>query len=79
MAWTRTGLSHAVSMKVLAQKFCGSIHICDNCNAVLAYKPSDIYEGTFIYCPVCKMRQRCAMDLRLSEVVNGSSTSNSKK
>ncbi len=50
-------------MEVIRQIAPGSLHICDNCYALLAYNPSDVYEGHFIYCPVCKKRQKCNMDL----------------
>ena len=56
-------------MKILSPVFPGSIHFCIECHALLAYTPQDIYENHFIYCPLCKTKQECAMDLNYDGVV----------
>lgn len=55
-------------MQVLSQKFEGFIHICPTCNAVLSYVPTDIYEGKYIYCPICKTKASAAVDLNYDGV-----------
>lgn len=62
-------------MTVLYNKFPGSIHICSNCGALLKYTTQDIYENCYIYCPLCKSREKCAMDLSYDGVIkNGTTT-----
>lgn len=56
-------------MTVLSVKFPGSIHICENCGAVLAYHATDVYENHYIYCPVCKLKQQCELDLSYDGVI----------
>lgn len=63
-------------MKVLSQRFPGSIHICVECHAALAYSPRDVYENHYIYCPLCKTKQLCAMDLSYDGVIEDAGTSN---
>ena len=53
---------------VLSNKFVGCIHQCE-CGAVLAYTPADINENCFIYCPVCRTRQKTSMDLGYDGVI----------
>ena len=55
-------------MIILAQHYNGSIHRCE-CGAVLGYAPQDINEGQFIYCPVCKIRQRVNMNLNYDGII----------
>lgn len=50
-------------MMVIANKIPSSLHICEYCNALLAYTADDVYENHYIYCPICKTRQRCKLDL----------------
>lgn len=47
-------------MKVLAIKY-GLVQACQNCHALLSYNAADIYEGKYIYCPVCKQRNEVTM------------------
>lgn len=62
-------------MKILSPTFPGSIHFCINCQALLAYSPKDIYDNCFIYCPICKTKQKCAMDLSYNGEIKDDSTS----
>lgn len=55
-------------MIILSDRCVGSIFQCE-CGAVLAYKPEDIQENHFIYCPVCKIRQRVPLDLEYDGVI----------
>ena len=43
-------------MTVLSKKFPGFLKVCEECGAVLAYVPADIYENRFIYCPICRYK-----------------------
>ena len=54
-------------MKILSQTFPGSLHICCECRALLAYQPSDIYDKKYIYCPICKTKQECKMNLEYEQ------------
>lgn len=65
-------------MRVLSPTFPGSIHICEECNAVLAYSTQDIYENHFIYCPLCKTKQKCNLDLNYNGVINNANNSKTK-
>ena len=56
-------------MKVLSPHFSGSLQSCTNCRALLAYRPSDIYESKYIYCPQCKTKIETHMDLSYDGVV----------
>jgi len=56
-------------MIVLSARPVGLMHVCENCHAVLAYQPEDIYDYCYIYCPVCKIKQKCALDLRYDGTV----------
>lgn len=62
-------------MIVLSQRFPGSIHICTECHAVLAYSIQDVYENHYIYCPLCKTKQLCSMDLSYDGVIKNANTS----
>ena len=63
-------------MKVLSEKPVASIHECVNCHCILAYNISDIYEGHFIYCPVCKYKQRVNLELAYDGVVKDGKVKN---
>ena len=39
-------------MTVYSQKFPGLVQICPECGALLGYNSKDIYENTYIYCPI---------------------------
>lgn len=39
-------------MQILSPIFPGSIKIC-SCGCLFSYKPTDIYENKWLYCPVC--------------------------
>ena len=56
-------------MNVIYPKCAGHIHICSSCGAILQYALTDIYEGKYIYCPVCKEKQECALQLNYDGVV----------
>lgn len=43
-------------MKILSEKFPGSIHICEVCNACLAYEPNDVKDKKFLICPLCRTK-----------------------
>lgn len=58
-------------MIILAQCYNGSIHRCE-CGAVLGYNSQDINEGQFIYCPVCRVRQKVKMNLNYDGIVQES-------
>lgn len=55
-------------MQLLAAKP-GLIHFCECCGALLSYTIDDIYENKYIYCPICKTRQPCNLDLSYDGVV----------
>lgn len=55
-------------MIILSTYYCGSIHQCE-CGAVLGYSPKDVNEGSFIYCPVCHVRQKTNMNLNYDGLV----------
>ena len=44
-------------MKVLAQRY-GLLLVCQNCHTLLSYKAVDVYEGKYVYCPVCNEKNR---------------------
>lgn len=54
-------------MKILSEKFPGSIHICKECGALLAYQASDIEHKKFIICPICYCRQEVKMNLEYEQ------------
>lgn len=41
-------------MIILSEKFGGLLRVCDKCGAVLGYNGKDVYEGKYVYCPICK-------------------------
>lgn len=51
-----------MAVKVLADHFLGLTRYCDGCGALLGYNWKDLYEGKYIYCPICKMKLE--VDLR---------------
>lgn len=44
-------------MKILAQRY-GLLLACQNCHALLSYNAADVYEGKYVYCPICKEKNR---------------------
>lgn len=48
-------------MEVISAKYLGLLHVCAYCGALLRYGPQDVYEGHYLYCPVCKEKQECAL------------------
>jgi hypothetical protein len=56
-------------MNVLAKRCPGLLHVCSDCGALLSYTIDDIYENQFIYCPICKCRQKTNLDLSYDGVV----------
>lgn len=67
-------------MQVLSPKKLAFVHECINCGALLTYQIEDIYENCYIYCPVCRTKQKSALDLSYDGVVkdNGSNTTEKK-
>lgn len=43
-------------VEVITQKYPGFVVICEGCGRLLAYKREDMYEGKFVYCPICKYK-----------------------
>ena len=41
-------------MRLLDQRYFGSIARCYECGAVIAYNVKDVYDDCYIYCPQCK-------------------------
>lgn len=61
-------------MQVLAQNSPALLTVCENCNALLAYQINDVYEGHFIYCPVCRYKNEVRLRLDYDgEIRNGES------
>lgn len=56
-------------MQVIYPKCAGLVHICKFCGAILKYEPQDIFEGKYIYCPLCKEKQECALQLNYDGLV----------
>ena len=56
-----------IDMKILSEKFPGSIHICRDCSCLLSYLPSDIQNKKFIICPICHCRQEVKMNLEYEQ------------
>lgn len=50
-------------MKILSRSFPGSLQLCPECQALLAFMPTDIYENKYIYCPICRTKIETNMDL----------------
>lgn len=65
-------------MQILSTKYIGFVKICDTCGALLAYKPTDIYEGKYIYCPICKSKLGAQIDLGYEGVINNADENHSK-
>ena len=55
-------------MEVLSQRYLGFLHSCIECGALLKYEPTDIYDG-YLYCPLCKTKQKCALQVGYDGVV----------
>lgn len=53
-------------MKVLSQKYPGSLIVCPECQWLLGYSPADIYENKYIYCPNPNCRTKIEVPLDLS-------------
>ena len=49
-------------MTVYSQKFPGLVQICPECGALLGYNSKDIYENTYIYCPICRTKINIHME-----------------
>ena len=43
-------------MTILSQTYPGFILVCKECHALLGYTSKDIYQGKFVYCPLCKYK-----------------------
>lgn len=55
-------------MEVVSQKHLGLLHSCISCGALLRYNAGDTYDG-YIYCPLCKTKQECALQVNYDGVV----------
>ena len=58
---------------VLSQKYPGSLLFCQECHALLAFKAADLYEGKYIYCPVCRAKNETKI---VDGVIKNDSSSN---
>lgn len=65
-----------VMVQVISQKFIALLTQCEGCGALLSYQTNDIYEGHFIYCPVCKYKQRVNLELAYDGVVKDGKVKN---
>ena len=54
-------------MRILSEKFPGSIHICKECGGLLSYNADDIQNKKFIICPICHCRQEVKMNLEYEQ------------
>ena len=46
-------------MKVLSTKHPGLWFICEQCSALIVdVKDNEIYEDSYVYCPICKNKQK---------------------
>ena len=41
-------------MIVLSPRYCGLVCQCNNCGALLGYKPEDIHADSYVRCPQCE-------------------------
>ena len=63
-------------MQVILQKTPALMVTCEQCGALLAYQFNDIYQGHFIYCPVCKFKQIIPLDNNYDGVVKNGKNAN---
>ena len=46
-------------MEILSKRHPGLFFICEQCSALVGnVKESDIYENEYVYCPLCKYKQK---------------------
>lgn len=59
-----------MAVQVISPKRVWPLHTCVECGALLTYDyTKDIYEGKYIYCPICKTKQLSALDLNYDGVI----------
>lgn len=56
-------------MIVLSQRYYGSICRCNNCGAILGYKPEDVHTDSYVKCPQCGFEILTKMKLSYDGVV----------
>ena len=61
-------------MKILSRSFPGSLQLCPECQALLAFTPADIYDNKYIYCPLCRTKIETNMDLSYNPEIKNDST-----
>lgn len=56
-------------IQVICPKCVGLIHSCTWCGAIFKYEMEDVYEKKYIYCPICKEKQECALQIKYNGII----------
>lgn len=58
-------------MKLLNNRYFGSIARCDQCGAIIGYNIGDVYDDCYIYCPQCKNKIKILFSYKYDGLVEG--------